>query len=148
MSFFLFSDISMNYLKYDIVFQEIPGEISLALYITGCPLHCRGCHSPQLWNAKNGQWLNDDFFVELLNRYKGRISTVLFMGGEWEPQTLVELILIAKTHGLKVALYTGHEWHELSQEIVFHLNFLKTGRWIEKLGGLDSPTTNQKLYTF
>lgn len=138
----------MNYFKYDIVFQEIPGEISLALYFTGCPLRCKGCHSPELWNAQNGVRLEQNELKQLIQRYEGKISTVLFMGGEWESQTLIEFLNPIKEAGLKVALYTGREIHELPRELVVHLDFLKTGPWREELGGLNSPTTNQKFYTF
>ena len=32
----------LNYYNYDIVCQEIPDEITLAINITGCPNHCQG----------------------------------------------------------------------------------------------------------
>lgn len=37
-----------KYVDYDIVFQEVPGEVSLALNISNCPFKCEGCHSPHL----------------------------------------------------------------------------------------------------
>ena len=39
----------LKFYNYDIVCQEIPDEVTLALNITGCPNHCEGCHSPWLW---------------------------------------------------------------------------------------------------
>ena len=35
--------------SFDVVFQEIPGEVTLALNLSGCPNRCAGCHSPHLW---------------------------------------------------------------------------------------------------
>ncbi len=138
----------MNYFKYDIVFQEIPNEISLALYMTGCPLRCKGCHSPELWNPINGQELSEETLNALIDRYEGSTSCLLFMGGEWEPAKLIQFVLLGKSRGLKVALYTGCELEQLPRELVLQLDYLKTGPWIEHLGGLNSPTTNQRFYTF
>lgn len=33
---------------YQTVLQEVPGEISLAFNVTGCPHNCAGCHSEYL----------------------------------------------------------------------------------------------------
>lgn len=136
----------MNYFKFDIVFQEVPGEISLAIYFTGCPLRCKGCHSTELWNAQNGQTYSTKVLAHLLQKYRKNLSCVLFMGGEWEPNTLIESLRLVKTEKLKCALYTGREREDLSSEILEHLDYLKTGPWKEELGGLTSPTTNQRFY--
>ena len=39
----------LKYTNTDIVFQEIPDEVTLAVNLSGCPCRCPGCHSPQLW---------------------------------------------------------------------------------------------------
>ncbi len=39
----------LKYVDTAIVFSEIPGEITLAINISGCPNHCQGCHSKYLW---------------------------------------------------------------------------------------------------
>ena len=39
---------------FDVVFQEIPGEVTLALNLSGCPNRCAGCHSPHLWEEVGG----------------------------------------------------------------------------------------------
>ena len=36
----------LKYAGYDIVFQEIPDEVTLAISLTNCPNRCPGCHSP------------------------------------------------------------------------------------------------------
>jgi anaerobic ribonucleoside-triphosphate reductase activating protein len=136
----------MNYYKYDIVFQEVPGEISLAFYMTGCSCHCKGCHSPELWNPKNGSALTIETFDSLIQRYQGNLSCVLFMGGEWEVNSLIKFAERAKAYQLKTALYTGREFEDLPATLIQTLDYLKTGPWRENLGGLDSPKTNQKFY--
>ena len=123
------------------VFQEVPNEISLCFSITGCKVGCKGCHSTELWHEDNGMSLTNTNFTQWLEKYQGLISCVVFFGGEWQPNALIEKLLIAKNHGLKTCLYSGEKHIDIS--ISQHLNFLKTGAWDQSLGGLDSPTTNQ-----
>lgn len=134
----------MNIYKYDIVFQEVPNYISLAFYVCGCPLQCPGCHSPELWTEKTGQALTMSFFVSLLARYEGRIDNVLFLGGEWHENQLVEFLRESRRRNLKTTLYTGLE--KVSDNILENLDFLKTGPWRQEFGGLSSPATNQVFH--
>ncbi|WP_286263499.1 anaerobic ribonucleoside-triphosphate reductase activating protein [Thalassotalea atypica] len=130
-----------NTLLPSIVFQEVPGEISLCFSITGCDIGCNGCHSTELWKKENGTFLNEETFEYWLNKYQNLISCVVFFGGEWQPSQLISLLCIAQSRGLKTCLYTGRKYIDLS--ISHHLDFLKTGKWDAALGGLDSDTTNQ-----
>lgn len=131
----------MKIYKYDILFQEVPDEISLGFYVCGCALRCPGCHSPELWSEKNGFELTHELFHFLLQKYSEKISCVLFLGGEWRPNELIGFLRICEEKGLKTALYSG--LNEVPQAIKAHLDFLKCGPWREELGGLNSTTTNQ-----
>ncbi len=133
----------MNYSDIQIVLQEIPGEISICFTITGCKLHCEGCHSPYLWKEGSGEKLINKKYLQTLQKYKGFASCVLFMGGEWHRQELVENLKRAKEMVYKTGLYTGLD--RIDNEILEELTWLKTGAWISKLGGLDSEITNQKF---
>lgn len=124
--------------------QEIPNEVSLVFSIVGCKLACKGCHSSYLWDESSGEELTDEVFTDLLNKYSSLISCVLFMGGEWD-EDLVSKLKMVKSLNLKTALYTGLPRKKVNTKIIEQLTFLKTGRWVEKLGGLSSETTNQKL---
>ena len=132
----------MIYKNIDIVFQEVPNEISISFSIAGCKLGCKGCHSAELWYIKGGKVLTEDFYRGVLDKYKGMASCVLFLGGEWEEDTLVNYLKIARDeYYLKTCLYTGEE--KISDDIFENLTYLKTGRWDEKKGGLTSKETNQ-----
>lgn len=133
----------MRFYKYDIVFQEVPDEISICFTITGCKLRCPGCHSAHLWKDTNGEILTDEVFQSILSKYKNLASCVLFMGGEWDENRLIELLQYAKSQNFATCLYTGEE--DVSNEIKSELTYLKTGRWTSELGGLKSKTTNQKF---
>ncbi|MND11950.1 hypothetical protein D3C87_347230 [compost metagenome] len=133
----------LNYYEMRIVFQEVPDEISLAFGITGCQLRCKGCHSPFSWPAEKGEPLTEGVLVSALKAYEGMISTVLFMGGEWDKPWLIGLLQRVQEMGLSTALYTGLD--EVDADLMAHLTYLKTGRWEPERGGLSSPTTNQRL---
>ncbi len=132
---------NMFYYSLEVVFQEVPGEISLSFSICGCQLRCEGCHSPFLWKKGNGTLLTVENYRNILEQYRPYASCVLFMGGEWHEKELVQFLKIAKSKYFKTCLYTGEE--TVCPEILEQLDWLKTGKWNPKLGGLDSPNTNQ-----
>ena len=38
----------LKYANFDVVFQEVPDEVTLAINITNCPNQCPGCHSKNI----------------------------------------------------------------------------------------------------
>lgn len=138
----------MKKLKYDgytIVMQEVPNEISLAINVSDCPYKCKGCHSQYLWDYV-GTYLTDDI-DKLLNMYNGMISCVCFMGGDQNPEELLYCLNKVKNKKLKTCLYTGNDdITSIDKEVVNNLDYIKIGRYIEELGGLDSKTTNQRMF--
>ena len=132
----------MNYENYQITFNEVPNEISLTFLINGCSLKCDGCHSSSAWKSK-GTKLSEKHFLELIEKYKYMITTVCFLGGEWEKENLISFLKTSKINNLKTCLYTG--LNKVHPNIEKELDFIKTGRWVSSLGGLSSKTTNQKF---
>ena len=129
--------------RHDVVFQEVPDEISLALTFSGCPLRCPGCHSAETWNPERGEALTQAFLDELLSRYAELISCVLFLGGDWQPSALEKAVRQVRAAGLNTCLYSGYD--SVPCAISRHLTYLKTGPWIAARGGLDNPATNQRF---
>jgi len=135
-----------GYLRYSeeqVVWQEVPGETALAYTITGCSVGCKGCHSVDTWPQGSGTLLTPDYFQQRLDSYRGLLTCVVFLGGEWQQQALLELLAMARQAGLKTCLYTGLE--DVSNDLRKHLDYLKTGPWIAERGGLNSPKTNQRF---
>ena len=92
--------------------------------------------------------LSDELLEKLIDRYEDTISCVLFMGGEWQAEKLLSYILTVKSKQLKAALYTGLNMKQVQRqcpELLACLDYIKTGKWLPKLGGLDKPTTNQEF---
>lgn len=135
----------LKYNGYSIVMQEVPNEVSLAINISGCPHKCEGCHSKYLWGY-NGEYLIDDI-DELLSRYSDLISCVCFMGGDQNQDDLLYCINKVKENNLKTCLYTGlDDIESINENIIEKLDYIKTGRYIEELGGLDKNSTNQRFF--
>lgn len=128
-----------------IVFQEVPDEISLAFSISGCQIGCKGCHSKETWNPYYGNLFNENDFKKEIEKYKNMVSCILFYGGEWN-ESLINYILIAKKEDFKIALYTGMELENIKDDIKKNLNYIKTGKYIQKVGGLKNENTNQNMY--
>lgn len=123
-------------------FQEVPDETSLTILIGDCPYKCKGCHSPELQEAKGLNLLED--INALIDKYFGAITCVCFMGDGRDEEGLLACNQIARDRGLKTALYSGSE--NAFARMIEHFDYIKQGPYIEKLGGLDSPTTNQRMY--
>ncbi|MFC0445426.1 anaerobic ribonucleoside-triphosphate reductase activating protein [Pseudidiomarina halophila] len=134
----------MRFSAKDIVFQEVPGEVALAYTITGCTVGCKGCHSVDSWPADRGERLTRQSFTNELDRYAGLITAVLFLGGEWHQDALIELLDVAISRGLRTCLYTGLD--TVPALVQRRLTYLKTGPWRAERGGLASATTNQRFY--
>lgn len=133
----------MYYYDFQVVLQEVPGEISLCFSISGCPLRCEGCHSPFSWKEGNGELLTIEKYKSVLDQYSNLASCVLFMGGEWHSIDLIELLKLAINKNYKTCLYTGED--QVSNTILNELTWIKTGKWTQELGGLDNKNTNQKF---
>ena len=142
--------------SYDIVFQEVPGEVTLALNISACPNLCPGCHSPHLREVV-GETLDGELLEGLLARYGGTVSCVAFMGGDGDPAEVnrlaarvhewaVEKGTAANGTRLKTAWYSGRA--ALSPDVYLeNFDFIKLGPYDPARGGLSSPdTTNQRFY--
>ena len=132
--------------SYDIVCQEIPDEISLAVNISCCPNRCPGCHSPWLW-SNDGEDMTEDMLSALIGKYSAAITCFCFMGGDAEPLEIMRLARWIKSRWpeIKTAWYSGKADLAKGFEISC-LDYIKLGPYIEALGGLKSPDTNQALY--
>lgn len=134
----------LKYVNYEIVFAEILDEISLAINISNCPCNCSGCHSSYL--AEDiGTLLTQRRLKDIIEKNKG-ITCVCFMGGDLEPHYINILAKqVKETTDLKVGWYSGRQ--ELSKDINLKwFDFIKLGPYIEELGPLNSPNTNQVMY--
>lgn len=153
----------LKYAGWDIVFQEVPGEVTFAVDLSLCPNRCPGCHSPYLRDDV-GELLTADEMERVYRPYAGEATCLCLMGGDGDPLAVTDLLREMKRRfpGLKTAWYSGRQ--ELPQALraveekgsedllpvsaAVHsaLDYVKLGPWVEACGPLSSPTTNQRFY--
>lgn len=134
----------LRYLYCKEIFEEIPDEITLGISISGCTIHCPECHSKELWEDK-GTPLTVEELNNLLDEHNG-ISCLLLLGGEHDIDSLIKLFQTSFKR-IKTAWYCGlDKIPRDKQEILQYLDYVKVGHYDGKLGGLNNPDTNQRLY--
>lgn len=135
----------LKYTECQVGFSEVPEEIALCINISGCPIHCKGCHSPHLWKDI-GKELNPKVLSDLIARNPG-ITCIAFMGGDAEPKE-VELLAkwVRKHTKLKVCWYSGRDTIVGLILNYDYFDYIKIGSYDETKGSLDKPTTNQRFY--
>ena len=135
----------LKYYNSDIVFQEIPDEVTLAVNLTGCPCRCPGCHSPQLWEDI-GEPLDEAVLTAMYDEYAGEVTCIALMGGDADPAAVERLCAFIKGDmELKSAWYSGRAALPAGIDLQ-HFDYIKTGPYVAARGGLKSPDTNQRLY--
>lgn len=136
----------LKYVNTDIVFQEIPDEVSLAINISGCPCRCPGCHSRYLW-GDIGLPLDTDAIDDFVDRLSNDITCISFMGGDGDPMgvNLLAQYVHEEYSWLKVAWYSGRI-RVPSIVTKTDFDYIKVGPYIRHLGPLNQPTTNQRMY--
>lgn len=137
----------LKYLTYDIVFQEFPDEVTLAINLSLCPNKCPGCHSSILL-GDIGEELTFETLLKLTEKYDGEITCVGLMGGDNDPAEVQRLFALLKQHTqgkIRTGWYSGRQ--ELPADFTPEVfNYVKLGPYEADLGALDSKTTNQRYY--
>ena len=136
----------LKYYTADVTFTDIPGEITLEFGISNCPFKCEGCHSPFLQHDV-GNPLSYERIVKCLKDYYPAVTCLLISGGDSDPKAVQVLLKFIKHDYpyLKTAWFSGRE--TLPDNIdLGAFDYIKLGPYKKDLGGLDSPTTNQRLY--
>ena len=80
----------MKYLNSQVVFQEFPGETTLAFNITNCPNHCPDCHSKQLWEDI-GEELTPHVIDDIYIKYNYCITCIGIMGGDASKEDVYDI---------------------------------------------------------
>ena len=112
----------MKYAGYDVVFQEIPGEVTLAINISHCPNRCVGCHSPHL-QEDNGEMLDESVLEVLLQKYGAAVTCICFMGGDGSPDDVLRLAQFVKRFHKKTAWYSGKS--DLYENALSYFDYIK-----------------------
>ena len=104
----------MNYLKIEKASTANGIGVRTVLWVSGCDLHCKGCHNPEAWDFQAGKLFDfkaqEELYTALSKPY---IQGITFSGGhplEIENQICVEQLIkdIRRKFPTKdIWLYTG-----------------------------------------
>lgn len=128
----------------DVVLEEIPDKVSLAVEISNCQGNCPGCHSPFL-----RQDLGKELTFEAIDAMVGSnfgIDCFLFLGEGSDPEALKAAAFHIKScyPAIELALYSGRERVE---DWIWELfDYVKVGPYRAESGPLNERSTNQRLY--
>ena len=145
----------IKYYNTEVVFEEIPDEVTLAVNITNCQFRCPGCHSSYL-REDIGHELNFKAIDELIEKNDG-ITCFCFMGEGNDPKALMNDILYIKEKypHIKIGLYSGDNipTHLIGDahtngnvDFMNSVTYYKIGPYIKEMGPLNKKTTNQKMF--
>lgn len=109
----------MNYLK--IYKQDVNAGTGLrvSIYVSGCRIHCPGCHNQETWDFDVGKEFTNDTINEIITALNSDyISGLTLLGGEpMEPENQEALrplvVLVKKLFPKKtIWCYTGYEFKD------------------------------------
>ena len=133
----------MKLFANSITFKEVPNMVCRSFSISNCGGDCPFCHSPELKDD-----IGEEFTNEILENFfkidKDTVECYVFLGDGQDPERMLELLKLCKENGFKTCLYIGR--NTTNWKYLRYLDYLKLGSYINDLGGLECPTTNQIMY--
>lgn len=121
---------SIEYLRY----EDGPG-IRTTIFFQGCNRKCYNCHNKSSWDITKGKNLTVDKILNMIEQHKNPYKRVTISGGEplLQLKELFELVIKLKEKNYDIGLYTSYEIEEVPKELLKYLNFIKVGKYIDKL---------------
>ena len=115
--------------------------ISVSLYCSGCPFHCKGCFQKETWNPKYGSEFTDevkeDIFKELKKPY---YDNLVLLGGEpLAPYNVETMTTIAREFkerfpDKQLILFSGYLFENVNKyEIFKYVDIMIDGQYVEEL---------------
>lgn len=145
----------MNYHKIEKTSVANGTGIRVVLWVSGCSLHCKGCHNPETWDLCSGKPFNEEAKKELFDALdKPYIQGITLSGGHpLENENLEDVYLLIKEIKEKfptkdIWLYTGLTLEQVfptvvtddfdinrfyRQMVVMMSDVVVDGRYIEEL---------------
>ena len=150
----------MNYAKIDKVSVADGIGVRTVLYVSGCSLHCKGCHNPECWDHSFGKPFTEDTMQEiLLTLTKPYISRFTLSGGHpFDPHNASEVLKIVKRVKMvfpnkDIWIYSGYVWEDIIKdetlrEILKYTDVLVDGAYVDELRDISLPfrgSSNQRI---
>lgn len=126
----------MNYSQlnpYSVV--DGPG-VRTSLYVSGCTLHCKGCHNQKAWDFNFGQEYTTKETELILKCLELKyVSGLSLLGGEifdQDPSLLLDLVKKVKEKYPKkdIWAWTGYEFEEIkNKELLNYIDVIVCGKF-------------------
>ena len=137
----------LKYTEIALSHREVPNEVALCIYISGCLNRCVDCHYPELQRSDYGDLLSVHY-PNIIDLYLRQATCVCFLGegscDEAEKEELRRYSAYAKEKGLKTCLYSGRDVD--IEPWMYAFDYVKVGSYQPALGSLDSSSTNQRMF--
>lgn len=138
--------VRINSIKFNRSLVDGPG-VRTVVFFQGCDLRCEGCQNPSTWDIGGGYETTTEELVDLLKENVVN-KKITFSGGEPLLQADALMDIVKRLNGYDIALYTGHELHEVPQELLEHIKYIKTGPYKKEFRTTITPfvgSTNQQF---
>lgn len=150
----------MNYYKIEKNSISNGQGIRTVLWISGCSIHCEGCHNKETWNFSSGKEFKDEDFTYILNELKKPYVAGLTLSGghPLELQNRKEVFNIVKKIKMIIPektiwLYTGWKWEDIIKikeiyNIFKYCDVVVDGPFIKNLRDISLPycgSSNQRV---
>ena len=130
----------MNYHKIEKTSVANGTGIRVVLWVSGCSLHCKGCHNPETWNICSGKLFDEEAKRELFDALdKPYIQGITFSGGHpLENGNITEVYNLCKEIKEKfptkdIWLYTGYVFENINSYLIMkYIDVLVDGKYIEE----------------
>ena len=113
----------MNYHKIEKTSVSNGTGVRVVLWVSGCSLHCKGCHNPETWNLNSGKPFDEEAKRELFEALdKPYIQGITFSGGHpLETENAEEVLNLCKEIKEKfptkdIWLYTGYTFEDICEQ--------------------------------
>ena len=129
-----------------ITLTEIPDKVAVYLEIGNCKNNCAGCHSDHLRKPMASNMTIADIEAIVERNVNNGANACVIMGGDNNGLDSEDLECLIKTlsYIVPTGIYVGDS--DAIKYAKMGAKWVKTGKYVEALGGLDKPATNQHFY--
>lgn len=126
------------------------------IYLSGCTIHCKGCHNPELQSFDVGEELTiarQYKLIDAIAESGDMIKEIWILGGEPLDNSdlnFYQFIDRLKTNFYmkKLVLFTGYDIKQIHSRIFYYFDEIKYGKYDEELRteGELLASSNQKIW--
>lgn len=138
-------------------FDTSNGEgIRVSLFVSGCSLHCKGCHNKEAWDFNYGEEFTDDTLETLCNALGSPyIDGLTILGGDpLEPEnvpvvaSIIDSVRSRFKNTKTIWLYTGRRYEKVKDlPMMSNVDVIVDGPFVEakKVIGKFYGSSNQRI---